>query len=165
MKFINPITREEITDMSERGVMVQCDDCAGTGIIGDEGPGMKNAVHEWLPCPCKEVPQITESQVIDWLLSQHIALRNISRTDYSAITLTSNGHSLNDIGLTVNIYDGASHIQGGGMQDALDKLRLAHNTRLDAVNKQLAILLAEKEQLEAVASSKQITDKMQEVAA
>ena len=29
-----------------------CDDCGGTGICGDEGPGMKNARHEWVPCDC-----------------------------------------------------------------------------------------------------------------
>ena len=29
-----------------------CEECEGTGICGDEGPGMKNAVHEWLPCGC-----------------------------------------------------------------------------------------------------------------
>jgi len=108
---------------------------------------------------------ITETQVKEWLLSHHANIRAISKSDYSAITLTSNGHGLNSIGLTVNIYDGASHIQGDGIQDALDKLRLAHNTRLDEVNRQLAALQAEKEQLEAVASSKSIADKMQEVAA
>ena len=29
-----------------------CEDCGGTGICGDEGPGMRNARHEWMPCEC-----------------------------------------------------------------------------------------------------------------
>jgi len=75
MRFIDPATGKEIADMGERGVMVQCDDCAGTGIIGDEGPGMKNAVHEWQPCPCKEAPKITEEQVKDWLNQQSLSIK------------------------------------------------------------------------------------------
>lgn len=109
--------------------------------------------------------QITEQDVKDWLLCQHANIRNISKSDYTAITLTSNGYNLSDIGLTIGAYDGTSHIQALSMDEALDKLKTSHNTRLDSVNKQLAILLAEKEQLEAVNASKQITDKMQEVAA
>lgn len=29
-----------------------CDECGNTGICGDEGPGMRNARHEWHPCDC-----------------------------------------------------------------------------------------------------------------
>ncbi len=29
-----------------------CEECRGTGICGDEGPGLKNARHEWHPCDC-----------------------------------------------------------------------------------------------------------------
>jgi len=108
--------------------------------------------------------QITEQDVKDWLLSQHANIRNISKSDYSAITLTSNGYNLSDIGLTVGAYDGTNHIQAINMQDAIDKLKTSHNTRLDAVNEQLAILLAEKEQLEALERSKQVADKMKEAA-
>ena len=31
---------------------VLCQECNGTGIVGDEGPGRKNAIHEWHPCDC-----------------------------------------------------------------------------------------------------------------
>jgi len=108
--------------------------------------------------------QITEQDVKDWLLSQHLTIRNISKCEYSAITLTSNGHSISDIGLAVNIYDGSNHIQGAGIQEALDKLQSAQTSRLATIDRQLAILQAEKEQLEAVELSKQVADKMKEAA-
>lgn len=109
--------------------------------------------------------QITEQDVKDWILCQHLTIRNISKCEYSAITLTSNGHNISDIGLTVNIYDGSNHIQGAGIQDALDKLQSAQTSRLATIERQLAILQAEKEQLEAVELSKEISDKMKGVAA
>lgn len=31
---------------------VFCPDCGNTGIVGDEGPGRRNARHEWVPCDC-----------------------------------------------------------------------------------------------------------------
>ena len=108
--------------------------------------------------------QITEQDVKDWLLCQHANIRNISKSDYTAITLTSNGYNLSDIGLTVGVYDGTNHIQGAGIQDALDKLQSAQTSRLATIERQLAILQAEKEQLEAVELSKEITDKMKGVA-
>ena len=108
---------------------------------------------------------ITESQVIDWLLSQHIALRNISKSDYSAITLTSNGYEPENIRLSIALYDGKNHAAATDMQTALSDLDAACNSRLSKINDQIAALQAEKEQLEAVNASKQITDKMQEVAA
>jgi len=108
--------------------------------------------------------QITEQDVKDWLLCQHANIRNISKADYSAITLTSNGYNLSDIGLVVNIYDGSNHIQSAGIQDALDKLQSAQTSRLATIERQLAILQAEKEQLEAVELSKQVADKMKEAA-
>ena len=107
---------------------------------------------------------ITESQVIDWLLSQHIALRNISRTDYSAITLTSNGYEPENIKCSIALYDGKNHAAATDMQTALSDLDAACNSRIAKINEQLAALQAEKEQLEAVKFSKSISDKMQEVA-
>lgn len=29
-----------------------CEDCGGTGICGDNGPGLRNAHQEWVPCDC-----------------------------------------------------------------------------------------------------------------
>jgi len=108
---------------------------------------------------------ITESQVIEWLLSQHIALRNISRTDYSAITITSNCYELENIKCSIALYDGKNHASAMDMQTALSDLDAACNSRIAKINEQLAALQAEKEQLEAVSASKSISDKMQEVAA
>jgi len=107
---------------------------------------------------------ITESQVIDWLLSQHIAVRNVSRTDYSAIIITSNGYEPENIKCSIALYDGKNHVTAMNMQTALSDLDAACNSRLAKINEQLAALQAEKEQLEAVKSSKSISDKMQEVA-
>lgn len=30
----------------------KCEECDGTGLVGDEGPGKKNARLEWHPCDC-----------------------------------------------------------------------------------------------------------------
>lgn len=30
----------------------RCEECEGTGIVSDGGPGMRNAISEWLPCEC-----------------------------------------------------------------------------------------------------------------
>ena len=32
-----------------------CDECHGTGIVGDEGPGLRNSRHEWRYCEECEV--------------------------------------------------------------------------------------------------------------
>ena len=107
---------------------------------------------------------ITESQVKEWLLNHHANIRNISRTDYSAITITSNGYEPENIKCSIALYDGKNHATATDMQTALSDLDAACNSRIAKINEQLAALQAEKEQLEAVASSKQITNKMQEVA-
>jgi len=30
----------------------RCEECEGTGIVSDGGPGLRNAISEWLPCDC-----------------------------------------------------------------------------------------------------------------
>lgn len=57
---------ENLSNKTKPPVSRFCEDCGGTGICGDEGPGRRNARLEWQPCDCplgeqyRHVRQLTE---------------------------------------------------------------------------------------------------------
>lgn len=47
----NDTTKPRSVDQHQ-ACSARCEECLNTGIVGDEGPGRRNARHEWHPCDC-----------------------------------------------------------------------------------------------------------------
>jgi hypothetical protein len=47
-----PLEMAELKAALAKKLKPSCEDCGGTGICGDEGPGRHNAHFEWVPCDC-----------------------------------------------------------------------------------------------------------------
>jgi hypothetical protein len=47
-----PLEMAELKAALAEKLKPSCEECGGTGICGDEGPGMRNARLEWVPCDC-----------------------------------------------------------------------------------------------------------------